>query len=246
MVGPTARFIVNGKLPEGVFARDIVHFVAGRYGDFNNRNIEWFGPTIEGLDMAGRFTIATMCVELAAEFALFECDDTTLSFLKGRTNANFTPAFPDRDAFYENTYEIDISHLEPQVVLPDKVPGNVKPIKEVKGIKINQAYIGSCANSRLEDLKVAAEIVKGRDVAPEYDSSSPGLQETYLKALQAGYIATLVESGALVTSSTCGACFGGSMGVLGDNETCISASPRNFKGRMGSPTSRVFWAHQRL
>lgn len=241
LVGPTVRFIVNGKLPAGVFARDIIHFVAGEYGDFNNCNIEWFGPVINDMDMAGRFTIATMCVELAAEFALFECDNTTLSYLKGRTDTALIPAFADADAEYENSYEINISNLAPQVVLPGKVPRNVKPITEVKGIKINQAFIGACSNGRIDDLKVAAEIVKGKEIAPGVRFIiTPGSQETYLEALRAGYLTTLVESGAVVTPSTCGACFGGSMGVLGDDEICISASPRNFSGRMGSPKSQVF------
>lgn len=240
-VGPTVRFIVTGKAPAGVYARDIIHFVAGKYGDFTNCNLEWFGPAIEEMDIAGRFTIATMCVEISAEFALFECDQTTLDYLKGRTNEPFEPAFPDPDAKYEATYEIDISDMEPQVVLPDKVPHNVKPVSEIKGIKIEQAFIGSCANGRLEDIKAAAEIVQGREIAPGVRFIvTPGSQAAYLEALEAGYINALVKSGAVVTNSTCGACYGGSMGLLGDGETCISASTRNFKGRMGSPTSRIF------
>jgi 3-isopropylmalate/(R)-2-methylmalate dehydratase large subunit len=240
-VGPSTRFIVSGRLPDGVFARDIIHFVAGKYGDFSNHNIEWFGPTIEEMDIAGRFTISTMCVEISAEFALFECDKKTLNFLEGRTKASLEPTFSDPDAKYENTYEVDVSDLEPQVVLPDKFPNNVKPVSGVKGTKIDQAYIGSCANSRIEDIKVAAQIIKGHEVAPRVRFIvTPGSQKVYLEALKAGYITTLVESGALVTNSTCGACFGGSMGLLGDDETCISASTRNFKGRMGSSKSRVF------
>lgn len=240
-VGTTVRFIVTGKAPMGVYARDIVHFVAGKYGDFSNRNIEWFGTTIAEMDMAGRFTIATMCVEVSAEFVLFECDDITRNYLKDRTDKPFEPVFADTDAKYEATYEIDISKLEPQVVLPDKFQHNVKSISDVKGIKIQQAYIGSCANSRLEDIKVAAEVVKGRKVAPGVRFIvTPGSQATYLEALEAGYISALVKSGAVVTNSTCGACFGGSMGLLGDGETCISASTRNFRGRMGSPTSHIF------
>ena len=240
-VGPTVRFIVKGKLPNGVFARDIIHFVAGKYGDFNDRNIEWFGPVIKEMDMAGRFTIATMCVEIAAEFALFECDQTTLDFLKGRARGPFEPAFADPDAIYETTYEIDVTDLEPQIVLPDKVPHNVKPVSQIGGIKINQAYIGSCGNSRLADIKVAAEIMKGREVAPGVRLIlTPGSQEIYLEAVKAGYITTLVESGALVTNSTCGACLGLATGLLGDGEICISSSTRNFKSRMGSPSSQVW------
>ncbi len=240
LVGPSVRMIINGKLPDGVFARDIVHYVAGKYGDFNNMNLEWFGPVIEEMNMAGRFTIATMCVEIAAEFALFECDQTTRNFLETRTSKPFEPAFADPDAKYEATYTIDVSNLEPQVVLPDKVPHNVKPISDIKGMKIHQAYIGSCGNARLEDLEAAAQIMKGREVSPGVRFIvTPGSQETYLEALKAGYITTLVESGAVVTNSTCGACFGGSMGLLGDDEVCISASTRNFRGRMGSSKSLV-------
>jgi len=241
LVGPTVRFIVRGEAPMGVFARDIIHFVAGKYGDFSNHNVEWFGPAVAKMDMAGRFTIATMCAEISAEFALFECDQTTLNYLKQRTNEPFEPAFADPDANYEATYEIDISGLEPQVVLPDKVPHNVKPVSEVKGIKIDQAFIGSCANARIEDIKVAADIVQGREVAPGVRFIvTPGSQAVYLEALKEGHIATLIESGAVVTNSACGACFGGLMGVLGHGETCISTGTRNFRGRMGSPKSRVF------
>jgi len=240
-VGPTVRFIVTGKAPDGVYPRDIIHYVAGKYGDFSNHNLEWFGPAIEEMDIAGRFTISTMCVEISAEFALFECDQKTLDYLKGRTNEPFEPAFADPDAKYKATYTIDISKLEPQVVMPDKVPNNVKPVSEVRGVKIDQAFIGSCANARFEDIKAAAEVIADREVAPGVRFIvTPGSQAVYLEALEAGYITTLVKSGAVVTNSACGACFGGSMGLLGDGETCITASPRNFKGRMGSPESRVF------
>jgi 3-isopropylmalate/(R)-2-methylmalate dehydratase large subunit len=241
LVGPTVKFVVKGKMPHGVYPRDIIHFVAAKYGDFSNQNIEWFGPVIQEMDMAGRFTIATMCVEIAVEFALFECDQTTRNFLKGRTDKPYEPAFADADANYKDTYEIDVNNLEPYVVLPDKFPHNAKPIGDIKGIKIHQAYIGSCGNARLSDLKVAADIVKGREVAPGVRFIvTPGSQQTYLEALDAGYIKTLTKAGAVVTNSTCGACFGGSMGLLGDDEICISASTRNFRGRMGSPKSRVY------
>jgi 3-isopropylmalate/(R)-2-methylmalate dehydratase large subunit len=242
-VGPTVRFIVKGEMPPGVYARDIIHYVAGEYGDFNGRNIEWFGPVVESMNMAGRFTIATMCVEIAAEFVVFECDQTTRNFLKDRTYSPFEPAIADPDARYEATYEVDVTNLEPQIVMPDKVPHNVRPVSEVKGTRIHQAFLGSCANGRLADLKVAADTIKGREVAPGVRFIvTPGSQETYLEAVKAGYISTLIESGAVVTNSTCGACLGGSMGLIGDGEVCISASTRNFKGRMGSPKSSVFLA----
>ncbi|MBI4284736.1 MAG: 3-isopropylmalate dehydratase large subunit [Chloroflexi bacterium] len=240
-VGPTVRFIVDGKMPPGVYARDIIHYVAGKYGAFPNHNVEWFGSAIQEMDMSGRFTIATMCAEISADFALFECDETTLNYLKKRPQHPFEPVAPDADAKYKATYHIDVSNLEPQIALPDSVPNNIKTISEVKGIKIDQAYIGSCANSRLEDIKVAAEIVRGHEIAPWVRFIiTPGSQATYLEAVEAGYVATLVRGGAVVTNSTCGACFGGSMGLIGEGETCISAGTRNFKGRMGSLNSRIF------
>ncbi|MFH1650654.1 MAG: aconitase/3-isopropylmalate dehydratase large subunit family protein [Chloroflexota bacterium] len=240
-VGPTVRFIVKGKMPVAVLPRDIIHYVAGEYGDFANRNLEWYGPVVEEMDIAGRFTIATMSVEISAEFALFPCDKKTLDYLDGRAREPFEPAAADTDARYEATYEVDVTGLEPQVVLPDKVPHNVKPVSALKGTRIEQAFLGSCASGRLEDIKVAADILKGREVAPGVRFIvTPGSQAVYLEALEAGYITTLTRAGAVVTNATCGACYGGSMGLLGDGETCISASTRNFRGRMGSPSSRVF------
>ena len=240
-VGPSVRFNVKGKLPQGVYARDIIHFVAAKYGDFSNCNLEWFGPTIEDMDIEGRFTISTMSVEIAAEFVLFECDKTTMNYLKGRVKQSFEPVSPDPDALYEQTIDLEVANLVPYVVLPDKVPHNAKPVSEIKGIKIQQAYVGSCGNARLSDLKAAADIVKGKEVASGVRFIvTPASQETYLEAIKAGYIQTLVEAGAVVTNSTCGACLGGSMGLLGDGEVCISSSTRNFRGRMGSPSSRVY------
>lgn len=240
-VGPTVRFIVSGKLPEGVYSRDVVHYAAGVYGDFANHNVEWFGPTVEEMSIAARYTISTMCAEISAEFALFECDQKTLDFLKGRTRQPFEPASPDPDANYKATHRIDVTKLEPQVVLPGKVPNNVKMVREVMDVKIDQAFVGSCANARLEDLALVARMMAGRQVAPGVRLIvTPGSQTTYLEAVKAGYITTLVEAGAVVTNSTCGACFGGPMGMIGDGEVCISASTRNFQGRMGSPKSQVY------
>jgi 3-isopropylmalate/(R)-2-methylmalate dehydratase large subunit len=191
--------------------------------------------------MDGRLTKATISAELSAEFSLFPYDDVLATYLEGRAKWPFEPAYPDDDAEYDEVITVDLSSLEPQIVLPNKVAHNVKNVGEVKGQKIDQAFIGSCANGRLSDFAVAAEIVKGKQIAPGTRFIvTPGTQAILKEAIKLGYVETLMDAGAVVTSSTCGACFGGHMGLLGDGETCITASTRNFKGRMGSPDAQVF------
>jgi 3-isopropylmalate/(R)-2-methylmalate dehydratase large subunit len=180
---------------------------------------------------------------LSAEFATFECDDRLIDYVKARNPAPFAPQHPDPDADYAERRTVDLGAMRPLVALPDAVIRNSVAVDEVAGEKIDQAFIGSCANGTLEDLAEAARVVKGRRVAPGVRLLvTPSTQAVYAAALKAGYVATLVEAGAVVTSATCGACFGGHMGVLGPGETCITASTRNFKGRMGDPSARIFMA----
>jgi 3-isopropylmalate/(R)-2-methylmalate dehydratase large subunit len=241
IVGPTTKVDIVGQLPERVYARDIIHYIPGEYGDFANRNLEWHGDGLAGIDMDGRLTMATISAELSAEFSLFPFDRVLEEYLDGRAKGPFEPVYPDDDAEYEQTITVDLSTLEPQVVLPNKVAHNVKPAREVAGQKVDQAFIGSCANGRLSDFAVAAEVVKGKQIAPGTRFIvTPGSQAILKEAIRLGYVETLMDAGAVVTSSTCGACFGGHMGLLGDGETCITASTRNFKGRMGSPEAQVF------
>jgi 3-isopropylmalate/(R)-2-methylmalate dehydratase large subunit len=242
-VYPTIKYVVNGKLPEGVYPRDIIHYIAGVYGDHVGHNVEYVGTAIEDMDLAGRQTIATMSAELSAEFALFEADDKTIAYLKERTTQPINPVFADPDAEYADIRIIDVSALEPQVVMPHYVPNNVKPVSEVQGLKIDQAFIGSCANARIEDFRVAAEILKGNKVHPEIRLIiTPASSEIMKQAAKEGLIEIFIEAGAVVTNSTCGACFGGHMGVVGKGERCITSSTRNFKGRMGSIESEVLMA----
>ena len=187
--------------------------------------------------------MATISAELSAEFSLFPYDDVLAEYLEGRAKWPFEPAEPDEDAEYDTVITVDLSALEPQVVLPGKVAWNSKGAREVaaESIKVDQAFIGSCANGRLSDFAVAAEILDGRQIAPGTRMIvTPGSQDILKQAIKAGYVETLMDAGAVVTNSTCGACFGGHMGLLADDEVCITASTRNFKGRMGSPTSSVF------
>ena len=241
IVGPTTKVNLTGTLPDRVYPRDVIHYIPGRYGDFAGRNLEWHGDGLAGIGMDGRLTMATISAELSAEFSLFPFDDVLAEYLDGRAKGPFEPAFPDPDAHYDEVLEVDLTTLEPQVVKPGRVAWNSTGVGEVSGQRVDQAFIGSCANGRLSDFAIAAEIVRGRRVAAGTRFIvTPGSQQILKEAVRAGYVETLLEAGAVVTNSTCGACFGGHMGVLGDGEVCITASTRNFQGRMGSPTSEVF------
>jgi len=241
LVGPTTKINLEGRLPERVYPRDIIHYIPGQYGDFAGRNLEWHGDGLGGIGMDGRLTMATISAELSAEFSLFPYDGVLEEYLKGRAKWPYEPAHPDPDAVYDTVIDVDVSTLEPQVVKPGRVAWNSANVSEVAGQKVDQAFIGSCANGRLSDFAVAAEMVEGRTVAPGVRFIvTPGSQAILKQAIQAGYVETLMEAGAVVTSSTCGACFGGHMGLLADGEVCITASTRNFKGRMGSPNADIF------
>ena len=241
LVGPTTRMILEGELPERVYPRDVIHYIPGRHGDFAGRNLEWHGDGLNGIGMDGRLTMATISAELSAEFSLFPYDSVLEDYLDGRAKGPYEPAHPDADATYEETITVDLSSLDPQVVLPGKVAWNARSVREVAGQHVDQAFIGSCANGRLSDFAIAAEIVKGHEVAAGTRFIvTPGSQEILKQAVKAGYVETLMEAGAVVTSSTCGACFGGHMGLLADGEVCITASTWNFQGRMGSPKATVF------
>ena len=242
-VGTTTKIVLDGTLNDRVYARDIIHYLPGEYGDFANQNLEWYGDGMKTIGMDGRLTMATISAELSAEFSLFPFDDVLEEYITGKAKYEYEPSFPDDDAEYAREIHVDMSALEPQVVLPNFVANNVKPIGDVAGdkIKVDQAFIGSCANGRLSDFAVAADIVKGKQIAPGVRFIvTPGTQAILKEAIKLGYVETLMDAGAVVTSSTCGACFGGHMGLLGDNEVCITASTRNFKGRMGAPSASVY------
>lgn len=243
MVGPTTKVVLEGNLREGVYPRDVIHYIAGVYGDFAGRNLEWHGPGLSTIDMDGRLTMATISAELSVEFSLFPYDDVLAKYLEGRARKPFKPVHPDNDADYEQVITIDLGAIEPQIVLPHFVAKNVRPLSELKGKKVDQCFIGSCANGRLSDFKVAADILRGRKVSPHTRFIvTPGSQDIMLEAIKAGYVTTLIEAGAVVTNSTCGACYGGHMGLLADGEVCLTASTRNFKGRMGSVSAEIYMA----
>lgn len=241
-VSPTIRYELHGSLPFGVSGKDLLFSIAQVYGQHSGQNIEFGGPGLGALPMEDRWTVSTMCAELGADFVLFEYDECTRDWPVAHTGAPPSPVKPDAGADYEDVRRLDMADLEPWVILPDSVPGNGCPVSAlVAPVPVDQAFIGSCANGKLEDLRLAAAILRGRRVSEGTRLIvTPGSQRIYAQAAAEGLLGTLVEAGAVVTSPTCGACFGYHMGVLGPGETCITASTRNFKGRMGSADARIY------
>ncbi len=242
-VGETVRYDLSGQLPQGVSSKDLFLYIASHYGDHANQNVEFGGSALGDLSIDARRTLTTMGTELNADFTIFEPDDVMLAYVRQRTEKPFEPQYPDPDARYAERRMIDLDGMEPLVALPGKVIGNALPVSEVKSERIQQAFIGSCANGNFDDLAAAAAIVRGKRIAPGVRFLvTPGSQAIYRQALKAGLIEILMDAGAVVTNATCGACQGGHMGVLGPNETCITASTRNFSGRMGDPSARIYMA----
>ena len=243
-VPESVKFELLGALPARVMGKDVILRIAGDHGtDFAAyKSIEFVGPAVERMSLSGRWAIANMAVEVGAKFALFEADDKVLAFLKGRTQSAFTPVTSDPDAAFEARYRLDVSELAPQVACPHDV-GNVRPVTAVAGLPFQQAFLGSCTGGRLEDLAVAADILAGRKVHPDVRMIViPASMEVYRDALRAGVIAVLAEADALICPPGCGPCSGVHLGVLGAGERCVSASNRNFKGRMGSPEAEIYLA----
>jgi len=242
-VGETIRYEFEGRLGPGVSAKDVFLHIAGKYGAHVNQNVEFGGAGLAHLSLNARRTLAIMGAELSAEFVIFEPDALLLDYVRARNPAPFTPVSPDHDARYKERRRLALDTIEPLVALPDSIVGNSVRVGEVAGQKIDQAFIGSCANGTLDDFAAAAKVVAGRRVARGVRLIvTPGSQAIYRDALAAGYVATLSEAGAVVTNATCGACVGCHMGVLGPGEVCITASTRNFKGRMGDPSARIYMA----
>ncbi|MFC2021419.1 3-isopropylmalate dehydratase large subunit [Chloroflexota bacterium] len=243
-VPETIKFILNGSLPPRVMSKDIILYIAGKYSArvAQYRAIEFTGPAAKEMSLESRMTISNMSVEIGAKFAFFEPDDKVKKYLAGKTTKPFQPVYADEDAVYEAEYEVDVSSLEPQVALPYAVD-NVKPVSGVTGIKLNQALLGSCTNGRFEDLKTAAEIIKGKKVHPDTRLLvAPASAEVYGQAAAEGLLQVFIAAGAVMCPAGCGACFGGHLGLLAAGETCIASINRNFRGRMGNPDSKVFLA----
>ena len=244
-VPPTIRFVYQGKLRRWVGGKDLVLYTIGNIGVDGAlyAAMEFAGEAIRALSMDGRFTMANMAIEAGAKAGIFEVDDKTLEYVRPRAKRPYQVYKADKDARYARVIEYDVSSLEPQVAFPH-IPSNTRPISQVGEIEIDQVVIGSCTNGRLEDLQIAAQILRGRQVHPGLRCIIiPGTQHVYLEALREGLIEAFVNSGAVVSTPTCGPCLGGYMGVLAAGERCVSTTNRNFVGRMGSPESEVYLAN---
>ena len=244
-VPPTFKIVVNGKFQKGVYAKDLILYLIGLIGadGATYKALEFSGSTIENMTMADRFTIANMAVEAGAKAGLFITDEKTRAYLKERGREDkFVEIRPDADAVYERVIEIDASKIEPTVSCPHTVD-NTKPAKDLKDVKLNQVFIGTCTNGRIEDLRIAAEILKDKKVNPDVRLIVvPASKDVYLKALEEGLLKIFVESGASVLAPGCGPCVGVHAGILGDGEACLATQNRNFQGRMGNTKGFIYLA----
>lgn len=244
-VPETIRILVNGNFQPGVTAKDLALHIAGLLTaeGATYKALEFAGPALSNFTVDMRLTLANMSVEVGAKVGLFPSDDVTRAYLEAQGRGeDYVPLEPDQDAEYDTSIEVDLGTLSPKVAAPHTVD-NVKSIDQVLGVEIDQVFIGSCTNARLEDLAVAAGILEGRSVSPSLKLLvAPASRSVYLEALKRGYIQTFVESGAAVLNPGCGICAGVHLGVLADGEVCLSTSNRNFKGRMGNPEAFVYLA----
>lgn len=245
LVPETFRINVTGNFPKGVFSKDlIIHLIGMITADgATYKVLEFGGEAIDKMAMSERFVLSNMAVEAGAKTGLVQADDVTREYLKkmGR-EADFTPISPDPDAKYEKRFDIDVAQLEPVVSCPHTVD-NVKQAKELSDVKINQVYIGTCTNGRLEDLQIAARILKGNKIYKDVRLIvCPASKRIYLDAIREGILEILAEAGASIMGPGCGPCVGVHEGVLGDGERCLSTQNRNFKGRMGNPEGKIYLA----
>ena len=243
-VPSTIKVIVKGKFKKFVGPKDLILHLIGKLTaqGANFKVIEFHGPTIRSMSTSGRLVICNMSVEAGATAGIVPADKETARYLREEAGVKgtITPVVPDKDAAYERILEIDISSLDPQIACPHSVD-NVKPVAAVKGTRVHQIVIGSCTNGRLDDLAIAAGILKGKKVSQDTRMLVfPASGRIYAQALAKGYIGTFMKAGAVVMNPGCGPCLGIHEGALGDGETALSTTNRNFKGRMGNPNSQVF------
>jgi 3-isopropylmalate/(R)-2-methylmalate dehydratase large subunit len=241
-VPETIQIQVNGKLSKYVYAKDLILKIIGEIGVSGAiyKALEFTGSTIDDLSISGRMTLCNMAIEMGGKTGICEPDKKTFNWLKGRTKEIFNAVFADPNPTYKRVLEIEVGDLEPQIACPHKVD-NVKSISKIKNVKINQAFIGSCTNGRLEDLLQAHKILKGREIHSDVRLLVvPASREVYKEALESGIIGDLIDVGAIVSNPGCAACFGGHIGLLGPGEKGITTSNRNFRGRQGSPDAEIY------
>ncbi|MDZ7337687.1 MAG: 3-isopropylmalate dehydratase large subunit [candidate division KSB1 bacterium] len=243
-VPETMRVVITGTLPEGISAKDVILHIIGTLTADGAlyKAVEFTGPVVRQMSIAGRMVLANMAVEMGAKIGYVEPDDTTLSWLEGRARHPFQVVTSDPDAHIEEEHVFDVSNLEPMVACPHTVD-NVKPVREVKGVKVDQVFFGSCTNGRLEDFAEVARLLRGRRIHPSTRMVViPASQQVLKEALAAGYIADLVEAGAVLVNPGCGPCMGNHEGILAPGEVTLSTSNRNFKGRFGCKDAEIYLA----
>jgi 3-isopropylmalate/(R)-2-methylmalate dehydratase large subunit len=243
-VPETMHFELKGKLPFGVYSKDIILYIISKIGvdGARYRAMEYSGDGLASLSMEARFTITNMAIEAGGKSGIMPVDSIAEEYVKARTPNPYTCYYSDEDARYSDRMTIDLDQLEPIVALPS-LPSNGRFIGEIERVKMDQVYIGSCTNGRIEDLRIAAQIFKGHKVAEGTRAIVvPATTEIWKMAMREGLLEIFADAGCVVSTATCGACLGGFMGVLGADETCLSTTNRNFVGRMGSPKSKVYLA----
>jgi len=241
-VPETIKVNVEGSLQSRVMSKDVILRAAKVLGADGATYcaLEFTGSTVEEMSIGARMTLCNMAIELGGKTGIVAPDNKTTRFIEGRVKHEYRPVYPDRDALYSRTVEIDGSGLEPQVACPHSVD-NVRPVTEVAGKAVNQVFSGSCTNGRLEDLEAAAEILEGKRIHPDTRVIvTPASFEVYEAANQRGLIKTFMDAGAVVCNPSCSVCFGGNHGILAAGEVSLSTSNRNFRGRQGSKESQVY------
>lgn len=242
-VPSTYKVVVEGEFPKGVYAKDLILYLIGMIGadGATYKALEFTGSAVKNMTMADRFTISNMAVEAGAKAGLFETDEKTLEYLKQHGRGDkFVEIKADFDAEYERVININLNELKPMISLPHTVD-NTKTVDEMPKVELNQVYIGTCTNGRIEDLRIAAEILKGKKVKEGVRLLiAPASRQVFLEALEEGLITTFVNSGAAIVTSGCGACVGVHGGILGDGEVCLSSQNRNFQGRMGNTQGFIY------
>jgi len=242
------KFVLKGELKQNISGKDVILHIIGKIGVDGARykSMEFTGEGLKSLSMDDRFTMANMAIEAGAKNGIFEVDEKTIKYMKEHSKKSYSIFQADVDANYDEIIEIDLSSIDYTVAFPHS-PGNTKTKEQWGEVKIDQVVIGSCTNGRFDDIKAAAEIMKGKKVKKGVRVIVfPATQKIYLDCIKAGYISDLIEAGCVVSTPTCGPCLGGHMGILAKDEACVSTTNRNFVGRMGDVTSKIYLASPRV
>jgi len=242
MVPSTLKFVYNGDLRNWVTGKDLILYTIGMIGVDGAlyRSMEFSGPAVKGLSMDSRFAMANMAIEAGGKFGIFEVDEKTEEYMRSKGKSDYKVFRSDPEASFEKVYEINCSGIELQVAMPH-LPSNARNAKDLGDIKLDQAVIGSCTNGRMEDLEMAAKILKGKKVSKGMRTIIiPATQKIYLEAMKKGLLEIFVNAGCVVSTPTCGPCLGGHMGILAEGERAVATTNRNFVGRMGHPKSEVY------